>query len=41
MIRLQRLAATDPPEEERSMRVIEWFLALVAMIVAGVLAFIR
>jgi hypothetical protein len=41
MFRLQILAASDSAEEERSMRVVEWILALVAMIVAGVLAFIR
>jgi len=41
MIRLQILPATESTEEERSMRVVEWILALVAMIVAGVLAFIR
>jgi hypothetical protein len=41
MIRLQLLPATETAEEERSMRVVEWILALVAMIVAGVLAFIR
>lgn len=41
MIRLQLLPAADSPEEERSMRVVEWVLAVVAMIVAGVLAFIR
>jgi hypothetical protein len=41
MIRLQLLPATEAPEEERSMRVVEWILALVAMFVAAVLAFIR
>jgi len=41
MIRLQLLPTTDSPEEEHSMRVVEWILALVAMIAAGVLAFTR
>jgi hypothetical protein len=41
MIRPQHLQVSDPPEEERSMRVVEWILALVALVVAGVLAFLR
>jgi len=41
MIRLWQPPASDPPEEERSMRVVEWVLAIVAMVVAGVLAFAR
>src|SRR5262249_11316914 len=41
MIRLQILPTAESPEEEPSMRVVEWILALVAMIVAGVLAFAR
>jgi hypothetical protein len=42
MIRLQRLETTDSPaEDERSMRVVEWLLALIALVAAGVLAFIR
>lgn len=41
MFRLQILPASDSTEEDRSMRVVELVLALVAMGVAGVLAFIR
>ena len=41
MFRLQILPASDSAEEDRSMRVVEWILALVALIAAGVLAFIR
>ena len=38
MIRLERLPTNDSPEDERSMRVVEWFLALIALVAAGVLA---
>jgi hypothetical protein len=41
MLRHVSFPTTDPVEDERSMRVVEWVLALVAMIVAGVLAFAR
>jgi hypothetical protein len=41
MIRHTILTAIEPDEEERSMRVVELVLAIVAMVAAGVLAFIR
>ncbi len=31
----------DSEVDDRSMRVVEWVLALVAMVAAGVLAFVR
>jgi len=42
MIRQSVVRATETEvEDERSMRVVEWALALIAAVVAGVLAFIR
>jgi len=41
MIRHTTLGATDTEIEDRSMRVVEWAMALIAAIAAGVLAFIR
>jgi hypothetical protein len=42
MMRQTTLSDPQPTEvEERSMRVVEWALALVAMLTAGILAFVR
>jgi len=41
MIHQTTVATTDTEVEDRSMRVVEWSLALIAAIAAGVLAFIR
>ena len=41
MIRQTGLATTEADAEERSMRVVEYALALVAVLAAGILAFIR
>jgi hypothetical protein len=41
MIRQTGLPATEADAEDRSMRVVEYALALVAVIAAGILAFIR
>ena len=41
MIHQTTVAATDSEIEDRSMRVVEWAMALIAAIAAGVLAFIR
>jgi hypothetical protein len=41
MIRQTMVTATDTEVDDRSMRVVEWALALIAAIAAGVLAFIR
>ncbi len=41
MIRHTTVATTDTEIEDRSMRVIEWAMALIAAVAAGVLAFIR
>lgn len=41
MIRHTALGTTDTEIEDRSMRVVEWAMALIAAIAAGVLAFIR
>jgi len=42
MIRQSVVRATETEvEEDRSMRVVEWALALIAAVAAGVLAFIR
>jgi len=41
MIHQTTVAAADTEVEDRSMRVVEWSLALIAAIAAGVLAFIR
>jgi hypothetical protein len=41
MIRQTMVTATDTDVDDRSMRLVEWALALVAAIAAGVLAFIR
>jgi hypothetical protein len=34
-------SAPDAEIEDRSMRVVEWILALIAAVAAGVLAFVR
>jgi hypothetical protein len=41
MIRQTMVTATDTEVDDRSMRLVEWALALAAAIAAGVLAFIR
>jgi hypothetical protein len=41
MIRLPTLDLEDAPAEDRSMRVIEYVLALSAIVAAGILAFVR
>jgi hypothetical protein len=41
MIRNTTISVTDSEIEDRSMRVVEWAMALIAAIAAGVLAFIR
>lgn len=41
MIRQTMVNATETEVEDQSMRVVEWALALIAAIAAGVLAFIR
>jgi hypothetical protein len=41
MIRHTTVATTDTEVEDRSMRLIEWAMALIAAVAAGVLAFIR
>lgn len=41
MIHHPTVAATDSETEDRSMRVVEWAMALIATVAAGVLAFIR
>jgi len=41
MIRQTMVNATETEVEDHSMRVVEWALALIAAIAAGVLAFIR
>ena len=41
MIRQTMVTATDTEVDDRSMRVVELALALIAAIAAGVLAFIR
>jgi hypothetical protein len=41
MIHQTTLATADTEVEDRSMRVVEWAMALVAAIAAGILAFIR
>jgi hypothetical protein len=41
MIRQTMVAATDTEVEDRSMRLVEWAMALIAAIAAGILAFIR
>jgi hypothetical protein len=41
MIRQQTAATTEPEIDDRSMRVVEWVIALIAAVAAGVLAFIR
>jgi hypothetical protein len=41
MIRQTIVTATETDADDRSMRVLEWALALIAVIAAGVLAFIR
>lgn len=41
MFRQTTLSTDEPVHEDRSMRVVEWVLALAAAFAAGVLAFIR
>jgi hypothetical protein len=41
MIRETPLTTTEPDVEDRSMRVVEYLLAIVAAVAAGVLAFLR
>jgi hypothetical protein len=41
MIRQTMVNATETEVDDRSMRVVEWALALIAAIAAGVLTFIR
>ena len=41
MIHQTTVATADTEVEDRSMRIVEWSLALIAAIAAGVLAFIR
>lgn len=41
MIRQTTLPTTESDVEDRSMRLVEWGMALVAVLAAGVLAFIR
>ena len=41
MIRQTILPATESDVEDRSMRLVEWGMALVAVLAAGVLALIR
>jgi hypothetical protein len=41
MIRQTMVNATETEVDDRSMRVVEWALALIAAMAAGVLAFIR
>jgi hypothetical protein len=41
MIREAPGTTTDPDGDDRSMRVVEYVLALVAMVAAGVLTFLR
>jgi hypothetical protein len=41
MIREAPAATTESDVEDRSMRVVEYVMALVAMVAAGVLAFMR
>ena len=41
MIREAPGTTTDPDADDRSMRVVEYVLALVAMVAAGILTFLR
>lgn len=41
MIRLPTVSVDDSATEERSMRLIEYALAVVALVAAGILAFVR
>jgi hypothetical protein len=41
MIRWRSLPATEPDDQDRSMRLVEWALAVVAAAAAAALAFIR
>jgi len=41
MIRQTTLPTTESDVEDRSMRFVEWGMALIAVLAAGVLAFIR
>jgi hypothetical protein len=41
MIRHSSLPTTEPDVDDRSMRLVEWAMAIVAVVAAGVLAFIR
>jgi hypothetical protein len=41
MIRQDTLREVEPVNEERSFRVVEYAMAFIALIVAGILAFVR
>ncbi|HET7029820.1 MAG TPA: hypothetical protein VFI34_04880 [Candidatus Limnocylindrales bacterium] len=41
MLRQPAFPTTDVDRDDRSMRVVEWVLALAAAVAAGVLAFVR
>ena len=41
MIRHTTMATTDTEVDDRSMRVVEWTVALIPAVAAGILAFIR
>ena len=41
MIRQTTLPATESDVEDRSMRLVEWAMALTAVLAAGILAFLR
>jgi hypothetical protein len=41
MFRHTTLSTDEQVQEDRSMRVVEWILALAAAIAAGILAFLR
>jgi hypothetical protein len=41
MIRQPTVRATETEVEDRSMRMVEWAMALIAAFAAGILAFIR
>ena len=41
MLRQTTITTTEPDVEYRSMRVVEYLMALIAAVAAGVLAFVR
>jgi|RhiMetStandDraft_4_1073278.scaffolds.fasta_scaffold960579_1 hypothetical protein len=41
MLRQTTITTTEPDVEDRSMRVVEYLMALIAAVAAGVLAFVR